>query len=171
MAGIFPVFFIVNNKKHYGYTNYKRSVIIMFGIICSIIAGISMSFQGVFNTRLGDEIGIWETNSIVQGSGLLITLSILLIFGNGNFKNVKSVNKLYLLGGALGVVIIYTVMIGIKCLGPTYSISTILVAQLATAAIIDAFGLFGSEIIKFDITKLIGVGIMIAGIVIFKWKG
>lgn len=143
----------------------------MFGIICSVIAGIFMSFQGVFNTRLGDKIGIWETNSIVQGSGVLITLIILLIFGNGNFKNIKSVNKLYLLGGALGVFIIYTVMVGIKTLGPTYSISTILVAQLTTAGIIDAFGLFGSETVKFDATKLIGVAVMIAGIVIFKWKG
>lgn len=171
MTGIFPAFFIINNKKHYGYTNYERSVIIMFGIICSIIAGVFMSFQGVFNTRLGDKIGIWETNSVVQGSGLLITLLILFIFGNGNFRNVKSANKLYLLGGALGVVIIYTVMVGIKCLGPTYSISTILVAQLATAGIIDAFGLFGSEIVKFDIAKIIGVAVMIAGILIFKWKG
>jgi bacterial/archaeal transporter family-2 protein len=140
------------------------------GIILSIIAGVCMSIQGVFNTRLGDKIGIWETNITVQATGLILTFLILMTFGNGNMKNIKTCNKLYLLGGVLGVIIIFTVMKGIKELGPTYSIATILVAQLATAALIDAFGLFDTEKIAFGINKYIGVAIMIVGIVIFKWK-
>lgn len=143
----------------------------MLGIIFSIIAGICMSLQGIFNTRLGEKIGLWETNFIVQGSGLILTIFILFIFGNGNFKNIKYCNKIYLLGGFLGVIIIYTVMEGISSLGATYSIATILVAQLAAAGIIDAFGFFGTHQIKFHITKIIGVCVMIFGIVIFKWKG
>lgn len=119
---------------------------------------------------LEKKIGLWETNVIVQGTGLILTFIILLFVGNGNFKNIKEANKLYLLGGALGVVIIYTVMKGISELGPTYSIATILVAQLTSAAIIDAFGLFGSEQIKFGWIKLIGIAVMIIGIIIFKWK-
>lgn len=130
-----------------------------------------MSLQGVFNTRLSSKIGSWETNVIVQGSGLIITALILLIFGNGHFKEIKNVNKLYLLGGVLGVVIIFTVMEGIAMMGPTYSIATILVAQLIAAGIIDAFGLFDSTKISFGWTKIIGIAIMIIGIVIFKWKG
>jgi bacterial/archaeal transporter family-2 protein len=142
----------------------------MLGILFSIIAGIAMSVQGVFNTRLGDKVGIWETNVIVQGSAFVITLLIVLFAGNGNFKNIKDVNKLFLLGGVLGVVITFTVMKGIKDLGPTCSIATILVAQLAAAALIDAFGLFETDIIKFGFTKTLGIAIMILGIVIFKWK-
>lgn len=142
----------------------------MLGILFSIIAGIAMSVQGVFNTRLGDKIGIWETNVIVQGSAFVITLLVVTFAGNGNFKNIKDVNKLFLLGGVLGVVITFTVMKGIKDLGPTCSIATILVAQLSAAALIDAFGLFESEVIKFGFTKILGVAVMIVGIVIFKWK-
>lgn len=143
----------------------------MFGIIFSIIAGVCMSLQGVFNTRLSSKIGSWETNVIVQGSGLILTILILLLFGNGHFKEIKNVNKLYLLGGVLGVIIIFTVMEGISLMGPTYSIATILVAQLTAAGIIDAFGLFDSTKISFGWTKIIGIVIMIIGIVIFKWKG
>lgn len=130
-----------------------------------------MSLQGVFNTRLSSKIGSWETNVIVQGSGLILTALILLIFGNGHFKEIRNVNKLYLLGGVLGVIIIFTVMEGISMMGPTYSIATILVAQLIAAGIIDAFGLFDSTKISFGWTKIIGIAIMIIGIVIFKWKG
>lgn len=142
----------------------------MLGIILSIIAGVAMSLQGVFNTRLGDKIGTWETNVIVQATGLILSLIALFIAGSGSFKDIRSANKLYLLGGALGVVIIITVMMGIKSLGPTCAISIILVAQLAAAALIDAFGLFDSTKIPFGTTKIIGVIVMIVGILIFKWK-
>lgn len=142
----------------------------MLGVILSIVAGVAMSLQGVFNTRLGDKIGTWETNVIVQATGLILSLIALFIAGNGSFKNIKDANKLYLLGGALGVVIIITVMMGIKSLGPTCAISIILIAQLTAAALIDAFGLFDSVKVAFGTSKIIGVVVMIVGILIFKWK-
>jgi transporter family-2 protein len=142
----------------------------MIGIISSIVAGMCMSFQGVFNTRLSDKIGTWGTNVLVQGIGLAITILVLLITGDSNFKNLKNSNKLYLLGGVLGAIIIYTVMCGIKALGPTCSIGIILIAQLTSAALIDAFGLFDTPQIKFGITKFIGIIVMIVGILIFRYK-
>lgn len=159
------------NNKYVIWLNYtKEGDDKMLGIVSSIIAGVCMSFQGVFNTRLGDKIGSWETNVLVQGIGLAVTLIILFMFGNGNFKNIKNSNKLYLLGGVLGVIIIYTVMSGIKSLGPTCSIAIILLSQLTSAALIDAFGLFDTPQVKFGITKLIGVAVMIVGILIFRYK-
>lgn len=142
----------------------------MIGFICAIISGISMTLQGVFNTRLSEKIGSWETNTIVQASGLALTLIILLFFRKGDFRAVKEVNKLYLLGGVLGVIIIYTVMMSIGGLGTTLGIGTILVAQLASAGIIDYFGIFGSEKTSFGMSQIIGIIVMIAGIIIFKWK-
>lgn len=143
----------------------------MLGIVFSILAGLLMSIQGVFNTRCSEKIGLWETNIVVQITGFIFTLIILLIVGNGDFKKITQVNKLYLLGGIIGVLIIYFVMRGISDLGPTYSISTILVAQLITAAVIDFFGLFGAEKVSFHFTKIIGVILMISGIIVFKLKG
>nr|WP_264174568.1 DMT family transporter [Clostridium algoriphilum] len=129
-----------------------------------------MSLQGVFNTRVSEKIGLWETNVFVQGTGLILTLIILLIAGNGNFRAIKEVNKLYLLGGALGAIIIFSVMLGISNMGPTCSIAIILVAQLLAAGVIDSFGMFGADQIKFALSKFIGIGIMIVGIIIFKLK-
>jgi len=85
----------------------------MLGIIFSIIAGVSMSLQGVFNTRLGEKIGIWETSVLCQGIALIVALIATFIVGDGNFKAIKDANKLYLLGGVLGAVITFTVMQGI----------------------------------------------------------
>lgn len=143
----------------------------MLAIIYAIVSGISMTLQGVFNTRLEEKLGTWETNLVAQATALLITLIIVFFFGKGNLKAIKDVNKIYLLSGFLGVIIIFTVMKSIGAMGATCGIGVILVAQLASAGIIDAFGLFGSEKISFGFKEIIGVTIMIIGIVIFKWRG
>ena len=142
----------------------------MFGIICAIISGIAMSVQGVFNTRLGEKIGVWETTLLVQIIALIVSLIIFLIWGNGSYANLKDANKLYLLGGILGVVITFTVITSVSSMGPALGIGIILVAQLLTAALIDAFGLFGNEKISFSLNNFLGIAIMIIGIIIFKYN-
>ncbi len=142
----------------------------MLGIIYAIVSGISMSLQGVFNTRLGEKIGTWETNVLVQLIGLILTVIITVFAGKGNFKELNNANKLYLLGGVLGVVIIFTVMMSIGSLGTTYAIGVILISQIIAAAIIDYFGLFGTEKLNFTLKDFLGVAIMIIGIIVFKWK-
>lgn len=143
----------------------------MLSIIFAIISGISMTLQGIFNTRLEEKVGTWETNVIVQGTALILTVIIVIFFGKGNFKAVKEVNKLYLLGGILGVIITFTVMKSIGSMGATLGIGIILIAQLASAGIVDAFGLFGTERVTFSFREFLGIGIMILGIIIFKWRG
>lgn len=142
----------------------------MFGIIFAIISGISMSIQGVFNTKLSEKIGLWETTVLIQGIALICSIIISLFIRDGNYTNLKNINKYYLIGGVLGVVITYTVVKSISLMGATLGIGIILVAQLLAAAIIDAFGLFGTNKIKFTLNNFIGIAIMIVGIIIFKWK-
>jgi transporter family-2 protein len=142
----------------------------MFGIICAIISGIAMSVQGVFNTRLGEKIGVWETTVLVQVIALIVSLIVFLFWGDGSYANLKESNKLYLLGGILGVVITFTVIKSVSLMGPTCGIGIILISQLLAAALIDAFGLFGSERIRFSLNHFLGIAIMIVGIVIFKWN-
>ena len=142
----------------------------MISIILAIISGISMSLQGVFNTRLGEKIGVWETNVLVQGIGLVLTFLISLFLRDGNYRDLRSADKLYLLGGALAVVITFTVMKSIGDLGPTYAIGIILIAQLVAAALIDAFCLFGSEKLNCTLKEFIGVVFMLIGSIVFKWK-
>lgn len=142
----------------------------MSGIIFSIIAGAAMSIQGVMNTRLSDKIGLYESNVIVQGTAFLLSLAAVWILGKGNFKVIGEVNKFYLLGGALGLVITITVMLGMGKLSPVVAVSVILISQLFVAALIDAFGLMDSEKIAFTWNKYIGMVLMIGGVLLFKWK-
>ncbi len=144
----------------------------MSGIIFAIIAGAAMSLQGVFNTRLSENAGLFESNVFVQLTALALSVILMLIFGKGSFSSLFAVdNKLYLTGGLIGALITITVMLSIKNLNPTVAISIILISQLAVAALIDGFGLFSSKQIPFHFTKLIGLALMAIGVIIFKLKG
>ena len=140
----------------------------LLGIVFCIAAGIAMSVQGVMNTRLGEGIGSMEANAFVQGTAFVLALIALIFWRQGSFTALGSVNKLYWLGGVLGIVITLTVMLGIKSLGTTVAVSVILISQLLVAALIDAFGLMGSEKLAFGWNKYVGIAVMCGGMLLFR---
>ena len=142
----------------------------MLGFLFSVIAGAAMSVQGVMNTRLQEGIGLWEANAYVQGTAFALSLAVMWLFGSGSWKAIGDVNRGYLLGGALGLVITVTVMLSIKGLDATVAISTILIAQLLVAALIDALGWMGQEKVTFGVKQYLGVALMLGGVVLFKLK-
>ena len=129
-----------------------------------------MSVQGVMNTRLQEGIGLWEANAWVQGTAFALSLIVAWIFGNGHFGDLLKIPRGYWLGGALGLVITVTVMLSIKGLNPTVAISTILIAQLLVAALIEALGWMGQDKVPMNLKQFIGLGLMLGGVVLFKLR-
>lgn len=143
----------------------------MLGIIIALISGALMSIQGVFNTQVTKTSGIWVANTYVQFTAFLVCLLAWLITDRNSFGTLMKVEPKYmLLGGVIGAFITYTVIKGMDMLGPAKAVMLIVVAQLLVAYIIELFGWFGVEKQPFEMRKVIGMGIAIAGIVVFKWK-
>ena len=142
----------------------------MLGFLCALIAGAAMSIQGVMNTRLGEKVGVLETNALVQGVGFLLALVLVFCFGKGNIRLIGQSPWYTWLGGVIAPIITVTVMLSIKGLSPTVAISAILLAQLTIAALIDAFGWLGAEKVPFTWHMYGGVGLMAAGVLLMKWK-
>ncbi len=142
----------------------------MLGFLYALIAGAAMSFQGVMNTRLGDKVGVLETNAFVQLVGFVLALGIAIIFGKGDIRQLGQAPWYSWMGGVLAPVITVTVMLAIAGLSPTVAISTILLSQLTVAALIDGFGWLGSQQMPFTWQKLLGVGLMVGGVLLMKWK-
>lgn len=144
---------------------------LMLGIIYSLLAGAIITFQGVFSSRVSDRIGLWETTAVVHAIGFAFALFMVLFLGKGNIRELAGINKLYLTGGILGVMIIYSVAAGIGLLGASFSIAITLITQLIFATLVDTLGLFDTPKMDFDISKIIGLVVMIIGVIIFKSKG
>ena len=142
----------------------------MLGFLCALIAGAAMSVQGVMNTRLGDKVGVLETDALVQGIGFALALLIAWFFGKGNIRLIGQAPWYSWLGGIIAPVITVTVMLSIKGLNPAVAISTILIAQLLVAAAIEYFGWMGQEKAAFALKQWLGLALMLGGVVLFKWK-
>lgn len=129
-----------------------------------------MSVQGVFNTQVTKTSGIWVANAFVQFTALLVCLAVWLVTDRSSFAAIMKVEPKYmLLGGAIGAFITYTVIKGMDLLGPARAVMLIVIAQLAVAYLIELLGLFGVEKQPLEVRKMVGMGVAIAGIVIFKW--
>ena len=143
----------------------------MVGLFVAILSGICMSVQGVFNTEVTKQSGIWVTNVFVQASAMLLCFVIWAITDRSSFEGLLMVEPKYmLLGGAIGAVITYTVIKSMDALGPARAVMCIVVAQLIAAYVIELFGWFGVDKQPFEWRKVIGMAVAIAGIVVFKWK-
>lgn len=141
----------------------------MIGFIFALLAGLLMSIQGVFNTRVMESSNMWVTNIWVQLLAFITCIIMWFFIGHKNLLSVFNVsNKLYLFGGIIGAFITFAVIRSISKLGPAHATMLILLAQLIVSYIIEVFGLFGTEKISFEWPKLIGAALMIIGIWIFR---
>ncbi len=129
-----------------------------------LVSGLAMAVQGSLNSVLSKITGLLEAAMIVHIIGLtfLFVLSLLKC-GKGSILNITEAPWYTLLGGLLGVIIIYGVMYGIPKLGVAVATTGIIVGQVATALLIDHFGLFGLEKIPFSWTKGVGLILLAAG--------
>lgn len=142
------------------------------GIITSVISGILMSVQGVFNEGVTKQTSIWLSASFVQLSAFAFCL--IAWFATGRESSIGALfsinNKYMLLGGIFGALITYTVIRAMSSLGPAQAVMIIVTAQLLAAYVIELFGLFGVEKVGFEWRKLVGIAVAVAGIVLFKWE-
>lgn len=142
----------------------------MLGVLIALLSGALMSIQGVFNTQVTKASGIWAANAFVQATALLVCLAAWLLTERSSVTAIFRVQPRYmLLGGVIGAFITYTVIRSMDQMGPCKAVMLIVVSQILVAYLIELFGLFGVEKQPFELKKLVGAGIAVAGIVIFKW--
>ncbi len=143
----------------------------MLGFIIALISGALMSVQGVFNTEVTKNSSIWVSNGWVQITAFLICIIGWFVTGRESVTALFQMDKKYMLvGGVIGAFITLTVIQSMNNLGPAKAVMVIVISQLIVAYLIEVFGIFGVEKVPFQWTKLLGMVLSIAGIIVFKWE-
>ncbi|MFE8698383.1 DMT family transporter [Cytobacillus sp. FJAT-53684] len=140
----------------------------MKGSIFAFLGGAFITVQGVANARISQDIGTWQAATITQLTGFIMSLIILMIVRDRKWEGFKEVKPLYLTGGALAAIIIFSNVVAIQKIGVTITIAAILIAQLTLTFIIDVNGWFGVRKQKMRMPQFIGIGMMIAGVLILS---
>ncbi len=142
----------------------------MIGFFIAIISGAQMSIQGVFNSQVTKNSGVWAAAAFVQFSALIVCLGAWAILERVSFSKVLAVQPKYmLLGGVIGAFITYTVIQSMNSLGPAKAAMFIVISQLIVAYVIEVLGIFGVEKTGLSGRKVLGMIIAIIGVIIFKW--
>lgn len=143
----------------------------MIGFFIAILSGALMSVQGVFNTQVTKEAGVWVSNGWVQLSAFAVCLLAWFVTGRDSVAALGRVEPKYLLlGGVIGAGITWTVIKSMEQLGPAKAALLIVVAQLIVAYVIELLGMFGVEKEPLQWRKVIGMLIALIGVAIFQWK-
>jgi bacterial/archaeal transporter family-2 protein len=141
----------------------------MKGSIFAFLGGVLITLQGVAITKISEDIGTWPAAALTQLTGFIGALLILLLTGKGNGGSFRQVKPLYLTGGALAAFIIFSNVTAIQQIGVTFTVAAVLIAQLSMVFLSDINGWFGMVKQKMRLPHFIGIGMMIAGVVILRF--
>ncbi|MBY9078031.1 DMT family transporter [Paenibacillus sp. HN-1] len=141
----------------------------MRGLLLALLGGACITLQGVANAQISRDIGTWQAATITQLTGFLLSLLILLFVRDRKKGWAKRVKPLYITGGAYAAIIIFSEVTAIKGVGVTLTVSALLIAQLLLTFLIDTKGWFGVLKRKMKLPQFIGLGMMVAGVIILKF--
>lgn len=136
----------------------------------TIMAGVGIPLIGVLNSGMARSVGNpFAATAVMFAIAMVVALSLTLpLYGLPTTTQLGSAPPLsYAAGLLIGFYALSATMI-IPRFGAASFVSYILIAQLLTSAAVDQLGLLGMAKRPVDTTKLIGLTIIMAGIVIME---
>jgi transporter family-2 protein len=134
-------------------------------VTASLAAGLAGAMQVAVMGRLGERVGTVEALAFSAVVMTGVTLVVLLaarrsLAGYGDAAGAP----LWLWsGGALGAIVVFAITIAGPRIGVLATTALLVAAQLAVAAVIDRWGLFGLERVPFSTTRLVGIVLLALG--------
>jgi len=133
-------------------------------MIIAVIGGISVALQaqmmGLLDKSIGTVAGVFITYA---GGGLLISLLLIFMRG-GNIGAWQSVPWYAYSSGALGLIIVGAIGYSAPRLGLVATFTIIVSCQFIVAALIDHYGILGATVRPLDVSRMLGISMLLAGI-------
>jgi transporter family-2 protein len=137
---------------------------ILLIILIGLAGGVAVGLQSPMASMITQRLGIFESVFIVHVGGALIALIPLLIYGGGKLSQWRSVPWYALGAGIFGLVVIAAISYMIPRVGVAASITTVVAGQLLVGVLLDHFGLLGATVRTLDVTRVIGMAVVLAGV-------
>ncbi|MBD2426740.1 DMT family transporter [Phormidium sp. FACHB-1136] len=136
----------------------------LFVIFLAMMGGIATALQGQFMGLLSVAMGPLESVFITYSGGAVVVAMAMLVAQGGNLKAWNTVPWYALTSGLMGLVIIGAIGYVVPRLGVAAGFTVMVATQFVAGAIIDHYGLFGAMVRPMDLTKALGLGLLMAGV-------
>ena len=136
----------------------------------SVLAGAGIPLIGVLNSGIARSVGNpFAATAVMFGVAAIVAFGLTLpLYGHPTIAKLGSAPPVSYAAGLLIGFYGLSATVIIPRFGAATFIAYILIAQLVTSAVVDQFGLFGMARRPIDITKLIGLVGIAAGIVVME---
>ncbi len=138
-------------------------------LIWAALAGAFIPVMAILNGRLGKSMGeALHASVILFGVGFLFCLTVALVLTKSlpqaaDLANTKPIE--YLGGFIVGFYVISATLLAPR-IGLANFIVCAVSAQIIISVVIDHFGLLGAMVRPVSMTRLLGIGLLIAGIIV-----
>jgi len=131
----------------------------------AVAAGLAGSIQVALMSRLGERITVLGALAFSTTLTAVIAVVILVIaqVSLGAFSAAFRQPWWMLLGGVMGLIIVFTVTYAGPRIGVAATVGILIAGQLVMGAAIDRWGLFGSDRIALHWPRVLGIVLLAAG--------
>lgn len=134
-------------------------------ILIGLAGGIAVGLQAPMSSMITQRLGIFESVFIVHLGGALVALLPLLFFyGGGNLPRWKELPWYTLLAGAFGLIVLGAISYTIPRVGVAAAVITVVAGQMVVSTILDHFGWLGGMGRPMDLTRAVGLAIVLVGV-------
>ena len=139
----------------------------------AVIAGLAGSVQVAMMSRLGERIGVLEALafSATVTAALAFVILVLAHQSVGGFERAVHQPWWMLFGGVMGLIIVLAITYAGPRIGVASTVGILIAGQLVMGAVIDRWGLFGSERIALHWPRALGIVLLAAGAALSLRKG
>ena len=133
-------------------------------IAVAAFGGIAVALQGQFMGLMDQRLGTKASVLITYGSGGLVIALAFLLSGGWSLKGWQNVPWYAFSTGLLGLFIVGSISYTVPRLGLTAAFTIAVASQFILAAVMDHFGLLGAAVRPLDLSRSLGIGILILGV-------
>ena len=137
----------------------------------ALAIGVSFAVQSGINAALGRAVGSALFATLVSFSvGTVALIGAATVSGNiGAAQTLRDVPAwMWLTGGLLGACVVYGSIFLVPRIGVAALAAFIIAGQLAAAAIIDHFGVFGVPVHEINVLRIAGIAMLFAGALLVR---
>jgi transporter family-2 protein len=133
--------------------------------VLAVISGFAITLQGQFMGLLDRNLGTRASVFLTYASGGAVVTILVLAGGLFSLRLAAPGLPWYAYStGILGLIVVGTIGFVIPRMGAARGFTWILASQFLLAALIDHFGLLGAAARPLDLSRLTGLGVMLAGV-------
>lgn len=133
-------------------------------LVMTAVVGGLIALQAPINSLLGRAVGTFQAALVSFWVGTIVLTGIVALSGGfGWVGSLKELPWYYLIGGLFGAAYVTTVLVLVRTLGAGGITAATVAGQLTLAVVIDRLGLLGVEARPITLTRVLGVGLLVAG--------